>query len=51
MKECIDAYNDNKESIDYVKSKVMKYQEKVESAQSKAEVEFDICVGDILQLS
>ena len=26
----------------------MKYQEKVESAQSKAQVEFDSCVGDIL---
>ena len=26
----------------------MKYQEKVESAQSEAQVEFDSCVGDIL---
>ena len=48
MEECRKAYNSNKEAIEYVKSKVMKYQEKVESAQSKAQEEFDNCMGDIL---
>ena len=48
MVACEEAYQENKEAIEYVKSKVMKYQEKVESAQSKAQKEFDNCMGDIL---
>ena len=48
LEEFRKAYNSNKVAIKYVKSKVMKYQEKVESAQSKAQEEFDNCMGDIL---
>ena len=42
------AYTDAKSSIEYVKSKVMRYQEKVEDAQSKAQEEFDNQIGDML---
>ena len=48
LDKCMNAYNQAKSSIDYVKSKVMNYQEKVENAQSKAQEEFDNCVGDLL---
>ena len=42
------AYNDNIEAIKYVKSKVMKYQERVDEAQSKALDIIKEGVGDIL---
>ena len=45
---CRKAYDDAKSSIKYVKGKVMKYQEKVEIAQSKAQEEFDNHIGDML---
>ena len=48
LETCKAAYEKHKASIKYVKSKVMKYQDKVEEAQSKAQEEFDSCVGDIL---
>ena len=40
FEKCIAAYNEHKESIEYVKSKEIKYQEKVESAQSQAQEEW-----------
>ena len=46
--QCMNAYIEAQTSIEYVKSKVMKYQEKVEIAQSKAQEEFDNCIGDLL---
>ena len=45
---CINAYHRHKQSIDYVKSKVMKYQDKVEKAQAEAQSEYDQTVGDML---
>ena len=48
MDVCIKAYNEARESINYVRSKVMKYQEEVEVAQMKAQEEYESCIGDIL---
>ena len=48
LDKCLLAFKNAKDSIRYVKSKVMKYQEKVEEAQEKAQEEFDNCVGDII---
>ena len=48
LDRCLKAYNEAKDAIAYVKSIVMKYQDKVESAQSKAQEEFDHYIGDIL---
>ena len=48
MDVCIKAYNEARESINYVRSKVMKYQEEVEVAQMRAQEEYDGCVGDLL---
>ena len=48
FEKCRAAYEKFKPSIKYVKSKVMKYQDKVEDAQSKAQEEFDSSVGDTL---
>ena len=49
MDVCIKAYSEDRESINYVRSKVRKYQEEVEVAQMKAqEEEYESCVGDIL---
>ena len=45
---CIIAYEKNKAAIQYVKSKVMKYQEKVDEAQIKAQEEFDSYIGDLI---
>ena len=45
---CMNAYNDNLEAIKYVKSRVMKYQERVDEAQSRAIEEINKGVGDIL---
>jgi hypothetical protein len=46
--ECIYAYREAEDAINYVKSKVMKYEDKVEEAQTKAQEEFDNQIGDIL---
>ena len=48
LSACLKAFKNAKDSIRYVKSKVMKYQKKVEEAQSKAQEEYDACIGDIL---
>ena len=48
LKVCKTAYDLAKPAIDYVKSKVMKYQEEVEEAQSKAQDEYEYCLGDFL---
>ena len=45
---CIDAYHKHKQAIDFVKSKVMKFQDKVEKAQEEAQAEYDQTVGDML---
>ena len=47
--KCKKDYDENLNGIKYVKSKVMKFQEKVESSQDKAQAEYyDAAVGDIL---
>ena len=45
---CKSVFNEARESINYVRSKVMKYQEEVELAQAKAQEEFEYCIGDLL---
>ena len=45
---CVKAYNDNIEAIKFVKSKVMKYQDRVDEAQSRAIEEINKGIGDIL---
>ena len=46
--KCKDAYDENENAIKYVKSKVMKYQDKVDEAQGKAQEEFDSYIADML---
>ena len=49
--KCFEAYNENLDAIKYVKSKVMKYQDKVDEAQSKAQEEYDTYMADLLDPS
>ena len=48
LKDCLEPYEKAEDSIKYVKSKVMKYQDKVDEAQVKAQEEFDSYIGDML---
>ena len=45
---CRQAFIENEDAIKYVRRRVMKYQEKVELSQEKAQAEYDAAVGDIL---
>ena len=46
--KCREAFLKNEEAIKYVRQKVMKYQQKVEENQAKAQAEYDAAIGDIL---
>lgn len=46
--KCKEAYEINEESIRYVRRNGMKYQQKVEESQAKAQAKYDAAVDDIL---